>query len=174
MKHILYILLFLFLIFLIHFYTTRKIESFKIEHFNNQCPNLDKIKNYVQQYLPDDNILENIIREVNGEVNRKKDNDYNNCLSIDGWTNNCVKGNMYGKNIKTPKICNKRVDFNCEATENCKWFYGFCENKNFKQNIEDPFSYRSLNWWKNRIDGYPSISYNYSRDDFIKTPKFSK
>jgi hypothetical protein len=171
MKHIVYILLFLFLIFFIHFYTTRKIESFKIEPFNSQCPNLDRIKNYVQQYLPDDDSWENIVREVETrKVNEKKDNDHENCLSTDGWTNNCVQGKTYGRDIRTPRICKKRVDFNCEATDNCKWFYGFCENKNFKQQIEDPFSFRTRNWWQNRIAGYPNISYNDSRDGFIKIP----
>ena len=178
MKHIILICIILFLIFSFHFYTTRKIESFKInvESFDSQCPDLDKVRNYVQQYLPEGHSWEQVMREVettssSGDTEKEQDNP-NECLSTDGWTVDCTEGNINNKGIRAPTKCNKRVDFNCEATDNCKWFYGFCENKNFKQQIEDPFSFRARNWWQNRISGYPSMKYNYNKDSFIKSSAF--
>lgn len=177
MKHIILICLVLLFIFCFHFYTARKIESFKlnIENFDSQCPNLNIVRNYVQQYLPEGSSWEQIMKEVDTSSSSssgdyEEGNNYNECLSTDGWTENCIEGNINNKEIRTPSQCNKRVDFNCEATDNCKWFYGFCENKNFKQQIEDPFAFRSRNWWQNRIAGYPSMSYNDNRDGFVKIP----
>jgi hypothetical protein len=149
----------------------RKIESFKlpIETFDSQCPNLDNIRNYVQQYLPEDSSWENIVKEVsyNSDSDKSK-TDYKQCLSVDGWTPRCISGKINNRNILTPTQCKNRVDLNCEATDQCKWYYGFCENKNYQQQIEDPFSFRTRNWWQNRISGYPNIAYNDSRDGFIK------
>ena len=177
MKHIVLICIVLLFIFCFHFYTTRKIESFKlnVENFDSQCPNFERVRSYVQQYLPEGYNWEEIMKEVEVDTSYsgggyEEGNNYNECLSTDGWTENCTEGSIDNKEIRTPAKCNKRVDFNCEATDNCKWFYGFCENKNFKQQIEDPFAFRTRNWWQNRIAGYPTMKYNYNRDGFIKIP----
>lgn len=172
MKNIIYILIFIFLIFVIQFYMTRKIESFKInvENFDSQCPNLDNIKQYVQQYLPDDNSWDTIVSQtsVNTEERKKQNINYQQCISTDGWTKDCVPGMMNDRSIRAPRQCQKRPELNCEATDECKWYYGFCENKDYNIQIEDPFSFRTRNWWQNRIAGYPNISYNDRRDGFIK------
>lgn len=178
MKQIILILIAIFFIFCFHFYTTRKIESFRmnIENFDSQCPDLNVVKNYVQQYLPEGDSWEKIMKEVSISTSNSRDNqeqdNFRECLSTDGWTEDCIEGNIDNQNIRAPSKCNKRVEFNCESSNDCKWFYGFCENKNFKQQIEDPFAFRTRNWWQNRISGYPSMQYNYNKDSFIKASAF--
>ena len=162
----------LIIIFVISFYITRKIESFKgnIEHYENSST-IDNLKQYVQEYLPPETSWESILNKASQNQQNQKNQLYNKCLSINGWIDDCVKGRIRRNKIKTPKQCNKRVKFNCESTNKCKWYFGYCENKNFEQQLEDPFSFRTRSWWDNRIAGYPNIIYDNNRDGFIQINK---